>query len=199
MICVLIGVSSSLFDCFRFYPVLDQDGLYTLKLNDEYMSSIYANFLAQLRNAIRALAVLALVSCNAVMIILYRNFTRKVGQMTSMSSGERKRRRQQKVLIILAIFESFFNVCETTLLVQFYILLYLRPSFYYCQAVFLEPLYDGLIEVFDISDFYTVFVISKGFRQMIFESVPCLKRFADPSVPVNEVGGIPVAVAVAPM
>lgn len=176
IICVLTAATSSVFDCLRFYPSLNEDGVYTVAVDEDFMASFAATFLSHLGTAIRGVAALTLVAINVAMVVVYLGFTKKIGQMTLTSQAEAKRREQQKVLSLLALFESVFTMCEMTIYIVYYLYITMDPEFYPCKGTFYTPIFDDLYEVFGICDIYVVFAISKRFREIIFESVPFLKR-----------------------
>lgn len=178
IICVLLAVTSSVFDCLRFYPIFNENEIYTLAVDEDFMSSFGATFLSHLGTTIRGVAAVGLVAINIAMFVVYRRFTRRISQMTRTSQAETKRREQQKVLALLAFFESLFTLCEMTIYIAYYLLLTEDRGFYPCKGTFYTALMDDLYEVFGVCDFFVVFAISKRFREIVFESAPCLKRFS---------------------
>lgn len=120
-LCLIIAISSTVFDCFRFYPSLGWDGLYKFMLDKSFIFSLPAITLSHLRNAIRMAAAFALNLFNGAMIILYRRYISEVSQMTSTNSSESKRRHEQQQILLLAVFESVFNVLSMAALRSYYI------------------------------------------------------------------------------
>jgi hypothetical protein len=179
-ICAFIGVSTSVFDCFRYYPLLDTGtGLYSIKPDSAFTGSLTGGSLAHLRNAVRAVGLVALIACNIAMIISYRNYTRQADSMQSTNSTNAKKRAdQQRTLVVLAACDSLFNTLAMTYFICFYGALYIYPPFATCQQYFFGPTGDGWIQLCDTMNFYVIFAFNKSFRQMIFRSVPGLKRFA---------------------
>lgn len=173
--CIIIGIGSSIFDIFRYDPGLGPDGFYTRKRNEAFTSSLVAIALSHLRDAIRGVGTLVLIICNVVMLVLYHKYTRKIASIGS-SSEVKKRREKQKVLAILAISESVCNTLSMAALLTYYSLYYMYPNFINCENRFVSGLQDMITDFSAVADCFVVFVVSKTFRSMIFESVPCLKR-----------------------
>lgn len=72
-VALLMGFSTSVFDCFRkTVQKSNTSTMYTLVYNEEYTSSKLINFLNQLRNALRMLAFLTLIISNCLMLYLYQ-------------------------------------------------------------------------------------------------------------------------------
>lgn len=186
-ICAILGISSSVVDMFRLYPKLGNDRIYVTTTDQEFANSLAAAVLSHLRNAIRGLSTLILIILNVVMICLYR---KNVGMSKNVVNSEsnKKRRDAQKVLTVLALTESIFNLVIMSAPVIFYAMLYGYSDFG-CVLPFISPLLD-MADFSYIADCYMAFAVSKHFRKMIFQSVPCLKRFAQVAPTINTVTGM---------
>lgn len=184
--CIFISVITSLFDIPRLYPTLDTDGLhYTFGVNVEFTSTFAANFLTNLRNAVRIAGLILLIFLNVIMIILYKISAKKTIQLTSGNAQvAKKKREQEKVLIICSFFQSFFLTIPTAMLSAYYTGVYVNDEFYFCEGTFVGDLYDTLLYICDTADFFVVFCVCKSLRTMIFESVPGMKRFLSTTTPV---------------
>lgn len=184
--CVAIGISSSFFSTIQFYPKLGKSGFYFINIDSAFVASKIAVVLSQLRNAVQIIGTVALLCCNAVMIILYRKYVRKV-ENVGAASEVKKRREQKKVLMVLAVSESVCNLISMSAVISLYAMLFTIPNFNQCENPFITPLTDITVDVAAAADCYVAFIVSKTFRKMIFESVPCFRRFADATKGVKNV------------
>lgn len=188
IVCAVIAVISSVYDSLAFYPVLTDDGIYTIVVDESFVGTFVGKFLFYLASTVRGVAAPTLAAINIAMIVLYRRYA-KAGRMISGGVEETKRKEQQKILALLASFESFFTLCQVILYIVYFS--FLVEGFYACKGSFFTPIGDALIQIFSVCDFYVMFAISKSFRRMIFESVPCLKRFSATVSPVMP-GALPI-------
>lgn len=176
-ICMLIGVSTSIFAIFQYYPETGENGIYTILPDDDFIQSMTAAVLDHARDIVRAIGTITLVCCDAAMIVLYRNYMKKVETIAS-SSEVKKRRKMQKILVVLALSESICNLVSMSSFILFYTMAYSYSNFYVCEYFLVTPLTDILIDVSAAADCFVAFAVSKAVRQSVYEAVPCLRRFA---------------------
>lgn len=177
--CVLVGVSASIFDCFRFLdPVLDPStGRYISRVNKDFVETDLADVMSGLRNALLVLGLLGLVGLNIALAHLYSERNKKTRQLMALSHEKEERlQADQCTLMVLSLVQSTLTSINIGLLVGFYAVLYVDPNFYGCESLFWMPLLDGVLQLVDTADFYVAFACSRQLRTVLIENVPLVKR-----------------------
>lgn len=167
-IAAILGVSTSIFDCFR-YSIVSDGKSYKGELNAVFINSTIAKALAETRNILRAICLLVLVCANAALVRLYRVKVVRVGE--ALGGSEEKRKEIEKNLLVFTISESVFKSIATLLLSSYYMAVYIIPTFAACQSHFYVRLLDITVQLCELLDFYIVFGLSRKFRRMILSSV----------------------------
>lgn len=157
------------FECFRMFPSLGENGLYTIIVDVPTSLSLA---LQNLQVILCGFIALALIACNLVVIVLFRKQMKKVDHVKSANpEAVKKRKQSEKVLAILAGFECVFNSLAIIEFIVCYTIFYYY-TFPYCEDALMVPLVNGIWEVILLADFYIVLAVSRGFREMIFKNVP---------------------------
>lgn len=79
--CFTLGLSSSLFDCFRYIVVPNGDS-YKIGVDKAYVASTVAIALSHFRNIIKIVGVFSLITLNILMTLIFQKRSKKVAQMT---------------------------------------------------------------------------------------------------------------------
>lgn len=180
-ISVLLGISTSIFDCFRYSdPTFDSEKrVYDVPLNTEFVATSLSAGLSRFRDALRLAGLLALIILNIFIIVGYRNKTRKVARMTRRTADEKKERKEMKAemtLTLITAFQCLFTTISTASLMIFYITLSVKPSFGTCEVFLWAAILDAFVQFTAMANFYIVVAISKQFRRLMAEHLPYLQR-----------------------
>lgn len=180
-VCFFLSVGSSVYVSFRL-RLSPTDNGYAISVNDIFMQSSIHYFLAQLRNGIKTVCLVFLLTFNLALIQLYRRqVQRSISISISHSSKAIKRKEQEKTLTLLAIFQAIFSTVATLYSSIYSAILYTRPEMQLCEGVLLTVIQDMVYGLCDMADFYIVFAVSRRFRRMILASVPMYGRFSSMS------------------
>lgn len=176
---VILGVSTSIFDCFRYSdPSLGRSKGYKLIVSP-FLNSAISKGLSRLRDVIHLVNLFALVTLNIALFVAYRKGTKKVSRMNSRTDQEKRqknRKEEEITLLLLAIFQCGSAAIYTISHTAFYLALSINPSFENCGADFWAPLLDATFLVIDAANFYAVVIVSKQFRRLIAQQLPCARR-----------------------
>lgn len=167
--CVLIGIMSSIYQTFNSYTSKTDDGLYVVVWN---LTPVFDS-LGQWRNAVRAIGVSLLLISNFFVIVLFRRYMQKIGTIGTNSTETKRRRDQQKTLVILALSGSFCTTISIGAFVAYYGLYYSNFFVLPCQNTLGSYLQDVISDFCLIFDVIVSFSVNKSFRDMIFKSVRC--------------------------
>lgn len=189
ILCVTIGFLTSVFEYFQYSnPVLNTStDYYELSLNMGFLQSFLSNFLAQLRNAVWLCAWLVLLILNVSMTILYRNHARQMAQMIIRSGGQQKAMSAEMILTLITAMQSCFIFLETTSGIIFLGTIYIRPAFVDCEAYLWVHILNTFAMVMEICNCYVLWIVSRRFRALLAEHVPCLKRLFGYASPVHPI------------
>lgn len=176
IVCFLLGWSTSVFDWFR-YDLEWNGSIYKAQVNTAFVGGLLSNFLANIRNALRAGAVIALVVCN---IILVRLFSRHAkvnpahksdAATTAVEQRQAKRKSSERNLVIIVVTQSVFTSITIFLFVTYYVLSYATPAFIFCSGVMFASVMDGMLEVSDMAIFLIVVLVDKKVRVAILTTI----------------------------
>lgn len=166
-ICSSVSITTSIFDGFRM-KLENENGVYKMVFNLEFSNSTFANFSAQLRNAIRVLGVLALIVSNLVMVHFYKKRLQQVTHAGQNQQKDKARRNQEKTLLLLTIIQSILTVVKIFGEVALLTGIYALPWFISCGYLELvAPIIDSLIQIADILQFVATLTVSKHLRRMV--------------------------------
>lgn len=191
-VCFLLGWSTSIFDWFR-YELISGDNIYVAVVNSGYVGGILGITLANIRNAFRAGAVLALVVGN---IILVRLFSRhcKVKPIAAAGAGagagakrksiieiekQAKRKSSEQNLLIIVVAQSILTSVVIFLFVTYYVLSYADPAFIFCKGVMFASVMDGTLEISDMIIFVVVVAVDKKVRKAILAAITRKKSMVE--------------------
>lgn len=172
LISLFISTGASIFDCFRLDVASDSDLGYRTVYNLEYMQGIGA-VLIQASTAIRLFITAILFVLNSVMIYFYRTKFLTQAKLVFTDKSERKRKDNEKTLIILSLCQSCFIFLDTCGTLVAYMLFYVAPYAYTCGDVAAYCFYIAQWAVRAV-DFYLLSAVSKPFRAMVIQAIPFL-------------------------
>lgn len=162
-----------MFDCFRLDVAPDPDIGYRTVYNAEYMDGIGA-ILNQLNTVTRLFLTLLLFLLNAVIIHLFRTKFIAQSKVVFTDKAERKRKDNERTLTILSICQSSFIFLDTCGTLVAYMLFYVAPYAYFCGDVAAYGLYIVMWAI-RAADVLLIVAVSKQFRLMVIQVMPCLK------------------------
>lgn len=171
VICFAIGISTSIFDCFRHFVVPEGDS-YKILIDVEYLNTNIAQVLVQLRTLVRVAAIFVLIGLNIAMTIIFRKRSKKVGQMSSNSKKEQERKESDKTLLLLTAWQSFLTCFGEIPETCWYIAAYAVPGFATCWGTLMASFSDAALYIADAADFFVVMAINKKLRRTICEVLP---------------------------
>lgn len=186
VVSVTLGVGTSVFDCFRYSNPQknpDSEGVYYVEDDLVYMESTIAKALSWIRDALRLCALAALILLNIALVRVYLKHSRHIAKMTGQTAEARREKRKAKgemTLGLLALFQVLFRFISTFAVSTYYIVLSSRPTFDLCESLLWSPILDAVMYLTNVADFYVILLISKQFRRLIFEHIPCAKQTVGP-------------------
>lgn len=174
--CVILGVSSSIFDCFQSYVKEDGDH-YSIVANEDYTSSSFVKISAHLRSVLRVLGVVALIASNVLLTYHYRKkYRNQVNLVSSNAEKEKVARKQEKVLVFSTLSQSILVTASVLAEGSLTLAMYTMPRFFECGYTELAVSMTNIIDKISIVwEFYIWLLISKHFRQTVLEFFPCVK------------------------
>lgn len=169
----LIGLSTSLFDAFR-YNVRPNGDLYELATDKIYVASTASTVLAQLRTAVRVIANVALVICNIAMLISYKSkFAQVISSTETNNDRAAKRKSAHKTLLLLTVCQSVSTTLNLTVYNVHYSLIYSIPTFTDCMGNITAPLCALVLLINGILGVFALALISKQLRRMMLAVISC--------------------------
>lgn len=171
IICVLCNVPAIMHLKLEFH---NDTSKYKGILDEEYNGTPMAMALGHLRTGIRFVGIIALIVLNVVMVMAFRKRIRKVGQMTDSDSKEKKRRAEEKVLLILSVWQSVL-ICAALVPHSIHLIIeYASVKYLMCYGGTLAaPLVDTIIQVGDAIDIFVLIAINKRIRRSVLRVFPC--------------------------
>lgn len=174
--CFLLSFTISIFDMFRFETFQDGDH-YIIKVNQDYVTSNLALGMTMVRNCVRIIGDILLISCNVAVIVLYRSSVKTAAiAIAGNEQKEAQHKAMQRSLVLLTVCESFFNTIVITSWNIYYTLVYLDPTFSLCLGKLVGPICDLLLEVAGVLEFFALLLVSKQFRDAVFNQLKCMKE-----------------------
>lgn len=176
VLCYLIGLSTSIFDVFRFrVAAIDGKGFRILP-NLAYSKTKLAACLARLRDAVRALGLATLVIGNILVLSHFRKRIVGKEKQTNNHNGSvsrPQRKEAEKTLVLLTVSESVMTSIGMSFLIVYYALVYIDPKFMSCDGLLVAPCLDATMQLASILSFFLMLRISRRFRNMIMNAVTC--------------------------
>lgn len=168
-ISLTIGVSTSIFDCFRYNvawnPII---GNYEKKVNTAFTESLSGVILSNLRNLLRATGLFVLLFLNFSIIRLYK----RANKINVGSDDEReiKKRSNERALTLFTLSQSIFTTIDMTWCVVYYALKYMAPEFSYCAGQLMMPASDTVMQITATVNLFIVIWVSKPLRSMVIKT-----------------------------
>lgn len=171
-VCLFLGLATSAFDVCR-YKVVKKGDLYELAVNYDYLAAVTAYVLAQIRNVVRFVGNIALVACNVIMVVSYRNSVLKVTVALNNDDLLAKRKRIERTLILLTLCQSIYSTINISLWNAYYGLVYGVLQFTACNGKIMAPINDLVMQVGEVVQFVVIWSVSKQFRATVRGSLRC--------------------------
>lgn len=172
---LILGIGTSLYDCFRFVVIERFRGSYELVVDDVYVKGALAIKLSltQLRNIVRFAFLVLLMISNVALIILYRYRSRKMRKMREGNSSKLSvLRASEKTLLVLSVSESVSKTFSNSCWFTTYVMYAVAPSFYTCGQTVIGSLLNIVLAVFPAIDFCVSLSVSKPYRSLVIKALP---------------------------
>lgn len=169
VVSLTLGVSTSIFDVFR-YDVIQDGYKYALAMDETYVDSTTAFVCDIIRNALRIAGNLMLIICNIAMVVSYHIKLRRIKFIDS-NDQMGKRRSTQKTLLLLTLFQSFFQTVDMTLYNTFFTLEYSIPGFADCYGLVMAPLCDLVQQLAGTAELFALLTICRQFRRSVLSTL----------------------------
>lgn len=173
---LVISFGTSVQSSFQGYINQTKDGYYEIIYYNDQATLLAYDYMLQVRNVVFAVCVLCLIISNVGVVYLFRKQIKKTGPMMN-DQKEISRRNREKTLILLTTIESIFASIPIILTLNSFAIHFYAPWCYGCACRPIGLTSDFTIMISDLVEIYVVFALSKQFRLVIAQVVPCLNRF----------------------
>lgn len=174
---VVLGISSTLFIYWRYDIDENEDeteGAYSLVSNSEHTSNPLFKAMSHVRNVLRMIGLLLLISCNTANWMLFKHRVLRVGpaepgpSTEGHSSTMRQRKMEaEKTLFLLAAVESTMTSVAMSAITAYFWALFTNPGFSKCIGPLMLPIVDCVMHLSSSSKCYVVLLLDARFRRMI--------------------------------
>lgn len=173
--CFLIGLSTSIFECFS-YNVISDGYKYIMVVNEDFSQSETAFALQLLRNVIRMIGNVAIIGCNIAVVLLYYFRTHQNEILQGRLEHRIRVKSVQRTLFFLTISQSFFTTIDITMYTIYNSLFYTLDDFSDCIGKILGPATALTLQIACILEFGAIMIISRSFRNTILSCLTCKNR-----------------------
>lgn len=176
--CVLLGTFIGVPDWFILSIGRDDSGELAFLMNDQFLNSSFAKFSTALRTLILVASMTTLVLCNSITMFCHRKRKQQFSNHGKSRDDEkdRKKKADEKTLLLLTWFQTIFTFMDIFLYATYYLVQYAVPEFLDCEGDILTPVLDATLELNSVLNLYLTMIISKTFRRLIWNHVPCRRK-----------------------
>lgn len=171
-LCLFLGVSTSIFDTFR-YDMREAGDHYVIVVNDEYVESTVGIVFSTIRNVVRMTGDVALIACNVAMVLSYRKSTRRINVASTNEHRQDKRKEIERTLLYLTFCQSVVTTVSMTLWNVYYGMVYSYRDFTECEGMLMAAIVDIITQMGDVVQFIAIWAVSKQLRESILGLVRC--------------------------
>lgn len=175
VVCFSIGLLTNLFEIKHLTLEKSSieingtwDGFYLIKYDEVYLSYPVVRGLNHFRTSVRLIGIVALISLNIVMVIIFHKHAKEVGHMVAGDEQRQKRAAANKALLILTVYQS----CLIAVNQIAQMIVFGWQIFNICWIIILAPFVDGFVQFSDTIEFFVLITLNKRLRNTILGVLP---------------------------